>query len=73
MKLGPVTKRDKRNKKMSKKLDAEVMSEDYDVIVIFRIFSQFGALQRPDSGHSVCKSHVFSNSNLLSYKSLKQN
>ena len=71
MKLGPVTKLDKRNKTTSKKFDVDVMSENCDVIVIFRIFGQFGAVRRPDSGHRVCKSYVFSNSNLLSYKNWK--
>ena len=69
MKLGPVTKPDKRNKTTStKKMDDDVMSENCDVTVIFRIFSQFGAVWRPDSGHRFCRSYVFSNSNLLSYK-----
>ena len=49
------------------------MLGNYDVIVIFRICGQFGAVQRPDSGHRVCKSYVFSNSNLLLYKNWKQN
>ena len=73
MKLGPVTKYDKKNKTTAKKIDDDVMSEDCDVIVIFRIFCHFGAVHKPDSGHRVCKSYVFSNSNLLSYKNLKQN
>ena len=51
MKLGPVTKLGKRNKTTS--IDADVMSENCDVIVIFRIFGQFGAVRRPDSGHGV--------------------
>ena len=68
MKLGPVTKLDKRNKTTSKKFDVDVMSENCDVIVIFRIFGQFGAVRRPDSGHRVYKSYVFSKSNLLCYK-----
>ena len=68
MKLGPVTKLDKRNKQNQKKIDVDVASENYDVIVIFRIFGQSGAVRRPDSGHSVSKSHVSSNSDLLSYK-----
>ena len=68
MKLGSVTKLDKRNKTTSKKIDVDVMSENCDVIVIFRIFGQFGAVRRPDSGHRICKSYVLSNSNLLSYK-----
>ena len=68
MKLGPVTKIEKRNKTASKKFHVDVMSEKCDVIAIFRIFDQFGALQRSDSGHRVCKGYVFSISNLLSYK-----
>ena len=50
MKLGSVTKLDKRNKTTSKKIDVDVMSENCDVIVIFRIFGQFGAVRRLDSG-----------------------
>ena len=68
MKLGPVTKRDKRNKTTSKKVADGVMSENCDVIVIFRIFGQFGAVRRQDFGHRVCRSYVLSNSNLLTYK-----
>ena len=68
MKLEPVTKLDKKNKTTSKNTDDDVMSEICGAIVIFRIFDQFGAVRRPDSGHRVCKSYVFSNSNLLSYK-----
>ena len=69
MKLGPVTKPGKRNKTTSKKIDVDVMSENSNVIVIFVIFGQFGAVRRAASGHRVCKSYVFTNSNLLSYKS----
>ena len=72
MKLGPVTKLDKRNKTTSKKFDFEVMSGNCDVIVIFRIFGQFGVVRRADSGHRVCKSYVFSNNNLFPYKNCKQ-
>ena len=68
MKLGPVIKLDKRNKAMSKKFDDDVMSENFDVIVIFSIYCQFGAIQKPDSGRRVCKRYVFKNRNLLSYK-----
>ena len=73
MKLGPVTKLDKRNKTTSKKFDDGVMSENCDVIVIFPIFGQFGAIQKPDSRCTVCKTYIFINSNLLSYKYWKQN
>ena len=60
MKLEPVTKFDKRNKTTSKNSDDDIMSGNCNVIVIFRILGQFGAVQRPD--------YVFSNSNLLPYK-----
>ena len=51
MKLGLVTKLDKKNKTKSKTFDDDVMSKNCDVIVIFRIFGQFGAVWRPDSRH----------------------
>ena len=68
MKLGPVTKIEKRNKKPQEKFDDGVMTENYDVIVIFSIYGQFGAIQSLDSGRIVCKSYIFINSKLLSYK-----
>ena len=67
-KLERVTKFDKRNKTASKKVDIDVMSENCDVIVIFWIFGQFGEIRRRDSGHRVCKSYVFTNSSILSFK-----
>ena len=63
MKLGPVTKLDKRNKTTSKKFDDDVMSTNRDVIVIFPIYGQFG-----DSRRIVCKTYIFINSNFLCYK-----
>ena len=68
MKLGPVAKLDKRNKTASKKIDVEVMLRNCDTIDILLIFGQFDAVWRPNSRHRVCKSYVFSNSNLLLYK-----
>ena len=68
MKLEPVTKLDKGNKATSKKFDIDIVSKNCDVIVIFQIFGQFGADQRPDSGQRVCKCYFFSNNNLFSYK-----
>ena len=68
MKLGPVTKPDKRIKTPSKKFDNNVMSENCDVIVVFLIYSKFGAIWKLDSGHIVCKTYIFINSKLLSYK-----
>ena len=45
MEIGAVTKLDNRNKETSKQFDYDVMSENCDDIVIFRIFGQFGAVQ----------------------------
>ena len=67
MKLGPITKIGKRNKKTSQKFDVEVMSANYDVITIFLIHGQFGAIRKPDS-RRIYKTYIFINSNLLSYK-----
>ena len=55
MKLGPVTKLDKKNKTTSKKFNDNVMSANCGVIVIFLIYGQFGAIRKPDSGRIVCK------------------
>ena len=49
MKLGPVTKLDKRKKTTSKKLDDDVMTLNCYAIVIFPIFGQFGAIRKPDA------------------------
>ena len=43
MKIGPVTKLGKKNKKRSKHFDNDVMSGNCDVIVKFPIYGQFGA------------------------------
>ena len=59
MKLGPVTKLDKRNIVRSKKIDE--FSESYD-------YSQFEAIRKPDTGHINYKTHIFNNINLLSCK-----
>ena len=53
---------------MLKKFDDDVMWENCDVTVIFPIYGQFGAIREPDSGHIVCKTYAFINSNLLSNK-----
>ena len=44
------------------------MSENYNVILIFSIYGQFGGIWKPDSGRKVSKSYVSINSNLLSFK-----
>ena len=48
MKLGPVTKLDKRKKITSKKLDVDVMLRNCDVIVIFLDF--WPVLSSPEAG-----------------------
>ena len=68
MKVGPVTKLDKKNKTTSKKFNDDVMLKDCDVIAIFPIYGQFGVIWKPDSGHVVCKTYIFINNNLSSYK-----
>ena len=54
-------------------MDYDIMSDNCDVIVIFVIYGQVGAIQKPDSGRIACKTCFFVNSNLLSYKNFKQN
>ena len=68
MKLGAVTKVGKTNKIMSKIFDDDVMLTNFDVIVIFTIYGQFGAIRKLDSGCIVCKTYISINSNLLYYK-----
>ena len=68
MKHGPVTKLYKRNKTSSKNVDDGIMLENCDIIVIFSIYGEFRAIWKPDSRCRVCKTYVFINNNLLSYK-----
>ena len=49
MKLGLVSKLDKRNITTSKKFDDDAKSESFDVIAIFPIYGQLGAIWKPDS------------------------
>ena len=74
MKIGPVTKLDKKNKTTSKKKkkkkenDDDFMSKNCDITAIFPIHGQFGAICKPRSRCLVCKTYIFINSNVLSYK-----
>ena len=75
MKLELVTKFDKRKKitskkkkKKKKKIDDDNSSENFDAIVIFQIYVEFGAIRKPDSEHIVFKIYIFINSNLLCHK-----
>ena len=67
MKHGPVTKLEKRNKLLLKKIDNDIMPANFEVIVIFSIYGKFEAIRKPDSGRIVCKTYIFVNSNLLPY------
>ena len=49
------------------------MSKNCDFTIIFRIYDQFGAFRKPDSGRIVCKNCILISINLLSNKSWKQN
>ena len=66
MKLGQITKTNKRRKTTSKNFDNDVMPENCDVSAIFPIYGQFGAIWKPDSRRKVCKTYIFINSNLSS-------
>ena len=52
---------------VQKKIDDDVMSQKDDITVIFPIYEQFRAIWKLDS-ENVCKTYIFINSNLLSYK-----
>ena len=62
MKLGSVTKLNKKNKKKSKKLK---MTSCRHILAIFLIYGKSGAIWNPDSGHIICKNYLFINSILL--------
>ena len=47
------------------------MPANYDAIVIFLIYDQFGAIQKLDSGRILCKTYIFINRNLISFKNWK--
>ena len=72
MKFGPVTNLDKINKATSNKSDDGTILVSCDVFVIFPIYRQLGAVWKTDSGRMVCKTYIFINSNILSYKNWKQ-
>ena len=50
LKLGPLTKLDKRNMATLKKSDYEVIPTNCDVIAFFLIYGIFAAIQKPNSG-----------------------
>ena len=42
--------------------------QNCDVIAIFPIYGQIGAIRNPDYGRIVCKTYIFDISSLLPYK-----
>ena len=58
---------------MSKKVTLTSCQQNCDDIVIFPIYGQIAAVPMPDPGHMVYKTYIFINSNLLFYKTWKQN
>ena len=66
IKLRPLTKLDKKNKAMLKKIDNDVTLVSCDVIIIISVYGQFEASRKPVFGRIVSKTYIFINSNLLS-------
>ena len=73
MNFGPVTKIYERNKTILKEFDDNVILKNYDVIMFFSIYGQSEAIRKLDSGRIICRTLIFINSNLLSYKNGKKN
>ena len=69
IKLEPITKLDKRNKTTSKKSWRLRHIEKFWRHCHFSMYGQFGAICKPDSGCTVCKTYIFINS----HKNWKQN
>ena len=46
-----------------KKFGDDVMSENCNVVAIFPIYGQFGAIRKPNSGRIFCKTYIFIYSN----------
>ena len=55
----------RETRQRQKKLDNDITAANCDVIVIFLIYGQFGAIRKPDSGRMVYKIYIFTNSNLM--------
>lgn len=68
MKLGLVTKLDKKNATTSKTIGDDVKSIDDDVIAIFQTYGLFTAIQKLNFRHMVYNSYTLINCNSLSYK-----
>ena len=56
---------------LGSEFDDDIISANFDVIVIFPIYGQFGTIPKPDSGRILCKTYSFIDNNLLSYNKSK--
>ena len=65
--------RETRKRQKKKKIHDDILSANFDAIVILWIYTQFGPMVKLDFGRMVCKTNVFININFLSYKNCKQN
>ena len=68
MKPEQVTKLGKTNREFSNKFKDDIMSTNCGIIDIFLFCDQFRAIRKLDSGLMVCQTYIFTNGNLLSYK-----
>ena len=57
IKLGPVTKLDKRNKITLRNFPDDVVLMNCGVIYILPIYGQFDSIRKPDSGRTVPKTY----------------
>ena len=57
MKLGPVTKLEKRNKITLRNFPDDVVLMNCGVIYILPIYGQFDSIRKPDSGRTVSKTY----------------
>ena len=65
--------RETRKRQKKKIIHDDILSANFDAIVILWIYTQFGPMLKLDFGRMVCKTNVFININFLSYKNCKQN
>ena len=65
MKFEPRSKLIKRNTTRSKKFDINVLSTNYDIIVICQVFTRFGAIRKLDFGRIGHELSIFISINLL--------
>ena len=73
MKIGPITKHDKRNKTTPKNLAMTSCRKIVTSLPFFPISGQFGSIRESHFRRIIYKAYIFINSNLLFYKSWKQN